>query len=197
MAMLLRMDTALLGSPPKGCSVTHHAEGIGIEHARAGMGCMNAFLVVCLAGWTVGSFQITSQVLAGETAVWAAMAVWAGEMVLGCLTLYMLFARTVFRLAEHQLAIDFRLHALRRTLLVPRLEMRNFEQVIDGGEGDDSFPSSGLRLNRADRFHILIYRQPFETTEWFGKVLSDWYGVDFVKAPVSKRPKRGPTNRDA
>ena len=54
-------------------------------------------------------------------------------------------------------------------------------QVKDGGEGDDSFPSWGLKVE-GDRETTPIFRQSYDKSHWLGRALAKSAQVDFFEA---------------
>lgn len=63
--------------------------------------------------------------------------------------------------------------------VIPRQSIKAFVQVKDGGKGEDSFPSWGLKVLAAEE-QTLIYRQPYEVSAWLGRYLARWAGVDYT-----------------
>lgn len=160
-----------------------------IHHMRGGMGCMNVFLIVWLAGWSFGCVFLLRQYLHGgkmddgsPIPLWFVCIFWAVEVVVACLLTYLLFCKKSFRTDASFLSVDTVVLCFRRSRTIPKNRIRRFVQVKDGGEGDDSFPSWGLKVE-ADKKTTLLFRQPYEKSQWLGQVLAKWAGVDFIEAP--------------
>ena len=160
-----------------------------IRHKRTGMGCMNMFLCFWLAGWTVGCIILLLQYLSGGAMdsgdlipPWVVVVFWGAEIVVAVMLTYILFSRRSFRLDAENMIMETQLLGLRRTRLIPRTSIRRLVQVKDGGEGEDSFPSWGLRIE-GDRKATLIYRQPHDKSRWLGHFLARWADVEFSEVP--------------
>ena len=72
---------------------------------------------------------------------------------------------------------------LKRTQVMRKAHVRRLVQVQDGGKGDDSFPTWGLRVETTIRKTSLIYRQPYQQSLWLGHVLAKWAGRRFITVP--------------
>jgi len=160
-----------------------------IRHKRGGMGCMNLFLIVWLSGWTVGCVFLLHSYLNGGTMddgspmpLWFVAAFWAGEIGVAGLLAYLLFARKSYRLDVEKMIVETKVLLYRKRRLIRRDAIRRLVQVKDGGEGDDSFPSWGLKVE-ADKKTTLIFRQPHEKSRWLGGILAHWAGVEFDQVP--------------
>ena len=158
-----------------------------LRHKRVGMGCMNMFLSFWLAGWTVGCVLLLRQYLGNGVMdsgdfipPWVVMIFWCFEIIVAVLLTYMLFSRNSFHLDLENLTMETSLLGFRWTRLIPRTSIRRLVQVKDGGEGEDSFPSWGLRIE-GERNVTLIYRQPHDKSLWLGRLLARWADVEFFE----------------
>jgi hypothetical protein len=98
--------------------------------------------------------------------------------------LWLSFGRTEFVVSRENLIVRKKLFAFQREWQIPSEAIEYFEQVKNGGEGEDSFPSWGLNV-RARRQIPLLARQPIEKSDWLGRILSEFYQVEF--RPCEKR----------
>src|ERR1035441_3936589 len=93
-----------------------------IHHMRGGMGCMNIFLIVWLAGWSFGCVALLRQYLnggkmenGGPIPLWFVCVFWEGEVVVACLLTYLLFSKNSFRTDAAYLGVDTVVLGLRRS----------------------------------------------------------------------------------
>ena len=159
-----------------------------IHHIRGGMRRMNVFLIAWLVGWGFACVDLLRQYLhggkmddGGPTPLWIVSAFWAGEVVVACFLTYLLFSRKTFRTDAAYLSVDTDVLGFRRRKTIPKKTIKRFVQVKDGGDGDDSFPSWGLK-SEGDNKTTLLFRQPYEKSHWLGRVLAEWAQVDFIEA---------------
>src|SRR5258706_16370329 len=152
------------------------------------MGCLNVFLAAFLVCFVVG---VAVNFLSGREAIWK----WIREerlltwIIVACalvalgyffvFLLWNLFGRSGFRIASHALHVEKRLFFWRRVKTIHVSTMKSLEQIKDGGEGDDSFPSWGLRLV-AERQFTLLFRQPIEKSDWLGLLLSQAFKIPYI-----------------
>jgi len=111
------------------------------------------------------------------------MVFWGTDLVVAVLFTYLLFCRKSFRLDQENLVMKSDVLGFKRCKTIPKNSIQRLVQVKDGGEGKDSFPSWGLKVEGINKA-TLIFRQPYEKSHWLGQILSKWAGVEFVK--VSK-----------
>ena len=175
--------------PPGFTLVPSGADDFIIHHVRGGMGCLNVFLIVWLTGWTFACVFLLRQYFNGgkmddgsPMPLWFVCVFWAGEIVAACLLTYLLFCKKSFRTDAACLNVDTVVLGFRRSKTIPRKTIKRFVLVKDGGEGDDSFPSWGLKVE-AEKKTTLLFRQPYERSQWLGQVLARWAQVDFIEAP--------------
>ena len=188
-----------------------------IDHCRTGMGCLNLFLGVWLAGWTFGCVFLVHAYFTGgkmeggdPIPLWFVMAFVGPWFFVAFMLLYSKFARKRFRLTSDMLHIETRVLFLQWGVSIPRETISEIKQIKDGGEGDDSFPSWGLRIRssavvnglvhrlvllsnfgRAYRMRTILARLPYDHSEWLATVLSDWSGVAATLCP---KPEAEPTD---
>lgn len=171
---------------PKGFHVETDESGDElISYKTTGMGCLLWFLAILLLG-IGGCFALVGyHDPAGMLKVFNGKGAW---FCLGCgfvamiyfvsfLTFH-LFGSTVFGLYPSELVIRKRLFGLSSAKSIDRDKMEYFEQIKDGGGGDDSFPSWGLNLIAGRRFKLLA-RQPIDKSEWLGSRLAKFFGIEF------------------
>src|SRR6476620_4023747 len=92
--------------------------------------------------------------------------------------LFHLFGETVIAVTADELVVSWRLFGVTWTKPVSRAEISRLEQVKDGGERRDSFPSWGLHLVGRRRCR-LISKQAIEKSDWLGERLAAVLGVEF------------------
>jgi hypothetical protein len=201
--------------PPEGYTYTVNGDECIIEHARTGMGCLNLFLGTWLTAWTFGCVSLIRSYLGGgrmengePIPLWFVMAFVGAWFLVAFLLLYSNFARKRFRLTADILHIETRLLLLKWSVTIPRETISEIQQIQDGGEGDDSFPSWGLRIRssapanslvhrlilfnhfgRTNRMRTVIARLPYGHSEWLATILSKWSGV---KATLCPKPESEP-----
>jgi hypothetical protein len=172
------------GIVPEGFELERQGKDVFIiRHKRTGMGCMNIFLIVWLVYWTGYCVDLLRQYLSGNRIdLWLVIAFWGGEVVAAVVLVYQLFCKTSFRLDCKNLIMETDVLGLKRRRLIPRTSIRRLVQEKDGGEGEDSFPSWGLRLE-GETTATLIFRQPHKKSRWLGQILAEWAGVEFSEVP--------------
>jgi hypothetical protein len=154
-----------------------------IEYRRRGMGCLMLFLCVWLTGWTAGGVFAIAQVLQdGEPFLYFWLCGWAvGEVFVAFMLSWFLFGRTVITLDPHEMRVEKLLFGHGRRWSERREEVRSVRQVQDGGQGDDSFPSWGLKV-RGRQGRSALSRQEYEKSQWLGRVIALWSGAPFTEA---------------
>ncbi|AFZ26868.1 hypothetical protein Cylst_4812 [Cylindrospermum stagnale PCC 7417] len=116
--------------------------------------------------------------------------------------LWITFGITEFLAVDDSLIVIKRLLWMSKDQEVTRMNIQYFQQVKDGGEGEDSFPSWGLELITNQKKYdgnisipswipestingmiykkiILLDKQSIEKSDWLGTVLADFYKVEF------------------
>lgn len=183
----------LLADPPSGFRVIEPGDRIVIVYSPQGMGCMKAFFVVWLGAWAAGTLALTAAFLRGEmnkpSPVPPSLFVlvfWASLIGVGLFAAWLFFGKTMVILTEDRLTVVRALGRWLRSRETPKAEIRGVTQVQDGGRGDDSFPSWGLRVD-ATRNATVLYRQESEKSAWLGRVLAGWAGVPYHPSDGSRR----------
>lgn len=174
---------------PAGFLMVPDADGaVVIHHRRTGMKGMLVFLSLWLTGWTAACILLAHSYLGGKIddgtpmPVLMVLVFWASDLLVLALLLYLLFARKSYRLDNDSLTVEVNLLGYRRLRAVPRQNVRRIVQIQDGGKGEDSFPSWGLRAETTGKPLSLVFRQPYEISHWLGQVLAQWAEVDFIPA---------------
>ncbi len=168
--------------------VADDSGAVVIHHRRTGMKGMLVFLSLWLVGWTVACVFLAHAYASGKMnndspmPIWFVLAFWMSDLFVFGLLAYLLFARKSYRLDNDSLTVAVNLLGFRRIRTVPRQGLRRIVQVQDGGRGEDSFPSWGLRAETSDKPLVLVFRQPYEISHWLGQVLAQWAEVDFIPA---------------
>ena len=156
---------------------------------------MNVFLVGWLIGWSMFLVFYLVQYLTeggavegnGWTSFWYFLFMCIAEVFVACVVAYSLFAGQSFRIEAAHLTMETDVLGFKRRATIARDSIKRIVQEKDGGDGDDSFPSWGLKLEvekevEKIRGTKLIQRQPYEKSRWLGGVLAKWAGVDFIEA---------------
>lgn len=182
-----------INQAPKGFRVVANGAGfLEIEYQRSGMKAMNGFLLVWLSIWTIGCVFLLRSYLNGglmddgsPIPWWFVTIFWSAELLVAWILIYSLFCRKVFKVDYDTLSMDINVLGLRWGKRIGIREIIELQQVKDGGQGKDSFPSWGLRVvgevDQDTKTFKLISRQPHSRSIWLGDVLSDHLGVHFRK----------------
>lgn len=184
-------STDALKPPPVGFKLHAPAPGtVLIEFVNERRSCLVIFLGIWMAGWTVGCVFLLSQLLAGQplapnepgdfmstlSGSWLFAAPFLlAEVGVGLLFLWLLRGRTELLLHEDCLMLRRSLFSYQHETRVSRSAVTRVMQVKDGGEGDDSFPTWGLKMEHARGETIrLLWRQPIERSDWLGPLVAEW-----------------------
>jgi hypothetical protein len=188
---------------PKGFRLYRHPpNSFKVTYRTKGMGCMVTFLgvlltvtlVFCLSWFFRTPPQeratVFQEILANVFQNWfLPILVLAGLLgrifgYFGALFVFLwkVFGITTFEIEPHVLLVTKRLFGRQIIHRILRAEMVELEQVKDGGEGEDSFPSWGLKLHASKTFNLLT-RERLEKSDWLGQFLADYYGLNFKKSP--------------
>jgi hypothetical protein len=157
------------------------------------MKTLNGFLIVWLLGWSVAcAFLLRSYLTGGvmddgePIPIWFVGLFWGAELLVACILLYSLFCRKVFKVDYSSLSMDVNVLWLHWQKSMRINEVIELQQVKDGGEGKDSFPSWGLKVigevNQDTKTFKLISRQPHSRSVWLGNVLAEHLGVPFKQS---------------
>jgi hypothetical protein len=166
----------------------HETESVFILHRRTGMKAMNGFLIVWLACWTaccvflIGSYLKGLSGSAERIPLWFVALFLIMELSAAWFLTYSLCARKVYVLGPHELIVETSLFKFKWMNIIPRERIKQFRQVKDGGEDDDSVPSWGLEVE-SDKRITLLHRQAYAKSHWLGTVLAEWAGVLFIEVP--------------
>ena len=167
-----------------------------IDYERTGMEAMNIFLMVWLSLWTVGCLGLLisyieqqGQPISTSEPLPLLMVVffWTADIIAAVVLINALFRKQSFHLDYADLTIHTKLWRWQRKKRIPKSSIQELIQIKDGGRGKDSFPSWGLKL-QGQPSATLIFRQPYEKSEWLGQVIANWASVPFTPAP--QKPKR-------
>lgn len=172
------------GIVPKGFQPAIEHDGtILIQYRFSGMFLMTAFLVFWFVFWTIGGYWAFQQPQSDFMTIWLVM--WTfGEVAVGYSLLWMFFGRTTLKFDEAVLTVEKKLVIYRRHVEIPKNDIKEIQQVQDGGEGEDSFPSWGLKIV-ARKTHFLLRRQEYLKSVWLGNIIGKWSGLRFKPVPKS------------
>ena len=173
--------------PPKGFTILPSSGGPpAIAYRTTGMGCVMLFFGVWLAGWTAGCVFLAYAVSTGkETApsIWFCLPFWISEFLVLGFVLWYFFAVTTYTFSPDKLVVEKRLWRFARVREFPKAGVKSICQVKDGGQGEDSFPSWGLRVD-GEKCGVILYRQPLDRSSWLGPIIAQWAGVPYVESPI-------------
>lgn len=176
---------ALVQEVPEGFHAHLDPAGRTLEivYRRRGMGCLVLFLAVWLTGWTFGgAFAIRQLLTDWQPFLLVWLTGWVvGEALVAFALSWLLFGRTVITLDAHELRVEKLLFGHARRWSERREDVRAVRQVQDGGQGEDSFPSWGLKV-KGRKTRSALSRQEFEKSLWLGRVLALWSGAPFEQA---------------
>ena len=179
---------------PKGFKVNSFSRGFfEVEYRRSGMKALNGFLILWLSIWTIACVFLLRSYLDGgvmddgaPTSIWFVAIFWGAEILVASILLYSLFCRKVFKVDHESLSMDINVLGLHWRKSMRISEIIELQQVKDGGEGKDSFPSWGLmvvgEVDQDTKTIKLISRQPHSRSVWFGSVLADQLEVPFKQS---------------
>lgn len=119
------------------------------------------------------------------------------------------FGITDFQASHESLIIVKQLFGIHLKKNILNTAIRYFNQIKDGGEGMDSFPSWGLEIITNQRIYersisfpswlpqlldrqiyktvMLLDRQSIDKSDWLGRVLADFYKVDYRSSNYSNK----------
>lgn len=100
------------------------------------------------------------------------------------LMLWFIFGITEFRASPDSFIVIHQFLGFSSKEQIPSHTIQSFVQIKDGGENMDSFPSWRLFVIANQKVGLLA-RQPIEKSDWLGRVLADFYKVQFI--PSEKR----------
>lgn len=178
-------------APPEGISLLSESPNLLIEYRHKGMGCFLLMISVVTGGLGlmtayVGIHQ-PDEFVTGITSSWGAIVCSIAGVVAWCYWLFylvwFLFGSIRVEANDDLLFITKRLFGLSWTHSISRNELIGFRQIKDGGEGDDTFPSWGLRVDTRARGVWILRRQSLETSAWLGDRLAAFYNLNFIPSP--------------
>jgi hypothetical protein len=173
---------------PKGFTI-HSAPGPpALGYRTSGMGCSVIFFGLWLTLWTAGCVVLTKNILSRPTKFAEHLvffAFWFVEIAVLCFAIWYFFTRTTFIFHPDKLVVQRRLWFLAWSREFRKAAITSVQQVKDGGEDEDSFPSWGLRLEGANGGKLL-WRQPIDRSAWFGPLVAQWAGVPYEPSPEQK-----------
>jgi hypothetical protein len=151
------------------------------------MGCLNAFFVVWIAGWTwgliAGKWENGAPFQGWQRALLAAI-----DICIAAQASYLVLTRRAFTLREGTLILETKCLGFKWQRRIERTLIKSIKQIKDGGMGEDSFQSWGLEI-RAPKKLCVIVRQPYYTSLWIGQILGKWSGVTLESAtPPTNTP---------
>ena len=176
---------------PEGFKVNSFSSGFfEVEYRRSGMKALNGFLIVWLSFWTIGCVFLLRSYLNGglmddgaPMPFWFVALFWGAEFLVASILIYSLFCRKLFKIDYESLSMDINVLGLHRRKSMRIRDIIELQQVKDGGEGKDSFPSWGLKVigevDQDTKTFNLIGRQPRSRSLWLGSVLADQLKVPF------------------
>ena len=177
-----------LTSLPKGFRVLHSPDGATtISYRTSGMIGLTIFLLFWLSAWTffccilayksiftLSDFNTTTILMSFIFNV----SFWSFEFFVLGYTLWYLRSVTTFNFYQDRLVIHRSLFNIHRQKVIFKKDVIFVNQVIDGGKGEDSFPSWGLIVLSGTVIKLLS-RQKFEKCAWLGPLVAEWAEVDF------------------
>ena len=183
--------------PPKGFTViAESADQLTVTYKSTGIGCLLAFLIVCIVG-LIGGLLLVNVTQPGAIRFLIFAAWWTPFAFAACVCsivyfssfiIFHVFGATTFTATDQALTISRRVFGLSRTQHISRDGLVCLEQTKDGGEGEDSFPTWGLRLV-GRRKHWLLCRQEIDKSDWLGPLFAERLNIEY--RPTDKRPTVG------
>lgn len=191
--------------PPKGFTYSARDTQCVIEHTRTGMHEMNWFLLKALLFWGIcfstvikSCFDWFFNVKQPLVPTWVVLLAVLPQIYFVLLLMYLFYARTKFVLANETLEITTKVFVNVWRVSIPQDNITKIQQIQDGGgaENEDSFPSWGLRIESAalvsgpirlmlgwsrseiPRERTILYRLPYDNSEWLAGVLASWCGIE-------------------
>jgi hypothetical protein len=183
-------------SIPSGFKIEKSATEKVIRYRSQGMSCFVCFVgTVSLSMavlFTLGlSFDVPQNFFGGGSEVVSSSPWIRYVMILlyaGCAfgvfqALWKIFGITELKLSEKYLRVRKLLFFLSRSKTIESKNLVKVQQIKDGGEGDDSFPSWGLIAYTTQK-HKLLSREPFEKSDWLGAEIAGYYNIPFEESSL-------------
>lgn len=167
---------------PKGFHAFHEGDAsILLRYRFSGMFFMVTFLVTWFVVWSIGGYWAIHEPKTEFMLVW--MTLWViAEIAVAYTLLWIFFGRTSLKFEKTVLTVSKKILFLSWTIQISKMDIKKIFQVQDGGEGDDSFPSWGLKIS-ARKTHSLLRKQEYEKSVWLGKLIGKWSGIRFKPVP--------------
>ena len=164
---------------------------LDLTYKSHGMGCMIAFTLILplILGGAFLGFAIASPsefqnfVFATWWTPICALCGFFAILYFLIFSLFNLFGVRQFVAERDQLTFRRSLLFWSSSRSIEGNQSLRFEQFKDGGEGEDSFPSWGLRAIGRKKL-VLLSRQPLEKSDWLGELLSEHFNSEFSPAPI-------------
>ena len=169
-----------------------------IRYRSKGMGCMVFFVgSICLGlsvFFTFSFFFDAPRDFFGEDAGYIrskpwfpyAMTLFYGAIAVGLFdTLWKIFGITEFRFTPKALSIRRSLFFLSRSKVIESSNLIRLQQIKDGGDGEDSFPSWGLLAYAPGKTKILS-KEGIDKSDWLGPEIASYYAIPFERCPMRK-----------
>ncbi len=193
-----QMAIELADASPEGFKISHLSDDVTVFVYRStGMGAIMIFIAFVLSAMIIavlntppGDFASMAREI--DSVPMALFAVGATAMGIiawvyfACFFFFHLIGKTVFTFSPNALEVSKRFWLFRRNRRFDDTDVRAVRKVVDGGEGEDSFPSCGLELilnEKATLFshktYLLLSRQQPPQCDWLGYHLSSHFSVDY------------------
>ena len=174
---------------PKGF-LEKHSNGCLVIGWRRSLGCLSCFCAAFLACFTFAPiFVISSYLLNGKMddgspiQLWFPIAACVGWLVAATFCLPLIFTEKRFVFLKEKLIIESKVLFVRWKREIEKSTIQNIKLVKDGGEGDDSFATWGVRAEYAKsgfyfffatKIHCLLPRVEKNQATWFHQRVSKW-----------------------
>jgi len=185
------VNTDRIANAPKGFEFVESESGNpSICYRTRGSWGIGIFFIVWLMIWTPGCVLLTYRAITApplENVFFYLFMIpfWIGEYLAIKFVMWHFFSATIFEVEGGRFKVTRRLFRFRKERTFPVDEIEAIQQIKDGGEGEDSFPTWGLAVEGAKSVTILS-RQAFEKSEWLGPILADWIGVEYRRVEGRK-----------
>lgn len=185
------MNADHIANAPKGFEFAESESGNpSIQYRTRGSWGVGIFFIVWLMIWTPGCLLLTYRAFTApplENVFFYLFMIpfWIGEYLAIKFVLWHFFSVTTFEVEEDCLKVSRRLFRFKKERAFPIAQIEAIQQVKDGGDGEDSFPTWGLVVE-GEKDVAILSRQPIEKSEWLGPILADWIGVEYRTAAGKK-----------
>ena len=174
---------------PQGFHETHSNGCLVIEWQRS-FGCLSFFCAVFLVCFTAAPIIVVSSYLqdskmddGSPIQLWFPIVACVGWLLAATFCLPLIFTKKRFVFSKEKLTVESKVLFVRWKREIEKATIQNIELVKDGGEGDDSFPTWGVRVEFAKsgfyflfatKTHNLLPRTEEKQAEWFCQKVSNW-----------------------